>query len=110
MFDEQAEVPRKLRALWALHVTGGLDELMLCQQLGHESEYVRAWAVRLLSENKTLSTAILDRFVGIAATDDSPFVRLHLASALQSLPAEQRWPIAEAWQREPKTPTMRTCR
>ena len=96
MFDEQVEVPRKLRALWALHITGGLDEAMLSQQLAHESEYLRAWSVRLLSENKTLSSAVLDRFVELAATGDSPFVRLHLASALQSIPAEQRWLIAEA--------------
>jgi hypothetical protein len=96
MFDEQVEVPRKLRALWALHVTGGLDESMLRQQLAHESEYLRAWSVRLLSEHKTLSPVVLDRFVELAATGDSAFVRLHLASALQSIPAEQRWPIAEA--------------
>jgi hypothetical protein len=96
MFDEQAEVPRKLRALWAMHVTGGLDESMLSQQLAHDSEYLRAWSVRLLSEHKTLSPAVLDRFVELAATGDSAFVRLHLASALQSIPAEQRWPIAEA--------------
>ena len=96
MFREQVEVSRKLRALWALHVTGGLDELMLSAQLGHESEYVRAWAVRLLSEQKQLSPAVLQSFVDMALSDNSPFVRLHLASALQSLPAEQRWPIAEA--------------
>ncbi|MBI2478179.1 MAG: dehydrogenase, partial [Planctomycetia bacterium] len=96
MFDEQAEVPRKLRALWALQVTGGLDEAMLNEQLGHASEYVRAWAVRLLSDHKSLSPAVLDRFVALAAAGDSSFVRLHLASALQSLPCEQRWPIAEA--------------
>jgi hypothetical protein len=96
MFDEQTEVPRKLRALWALQVTGGLDEPMLLEQLTHKSEYVRAWSVRLLSESRTLSPAVLDRFVELAAADDSQFVRLHLASALQRLPAEQRWPIAEA--------------
>src|SRR5690606_38132968 len=33
---------------------------------------------------------------GMAADDDSPVVRLYLASALQRLPATQRWPIAEA--------------
>lgn len=96
MLEEQVEVPRKLRALWALHVTGGLDESLLSQQLAHESEYLRAWAVRLLSEHKSLTPAVLARFVELAASDDSPFVRLHLASALQSLPAQQRWPIAEA--------------
>jgi hypothetical protein len=96
MLEEQVEVPRKLRALWTLHVTGGLDESLLSQQLAHESEYLRAWAVRLLSEHKSLTPAVLARFVELAASDDSPFVRLHLASALQSLPAQQRWPIAEA--------------
>ncbi|MCB9873368.1 MAG: hypothetical protein H6821_04240 [Planctomycetaceae bacterium] len=96
MYEEQADVPHKLRALWALQVTGGLDESMLSEQLRHESEYIRAWAVRLLSDNKSLSPAALDQFVILAATGDSSFVRLHLASALQSLPPEQRWPIAEA--------------
>jgi putative membrane-bound dehydrogenase-like protein len=96
LFNEQVEVPRKLRALWALYVTGGLDEPMLGEQLAHESEYIRAWAVRLLSEQKMLRPAVLNRFVELATSDESPFVRLHLASALQSLPAEQRWPIAEA--------------
>lgn len=96
MFEEQVEVPRKLRAFWALHVTGGLDESLLNEQLAHESEYIRAWSVRLLSEHKSLSPAVLNRFAELAASDDSAFVRLHLASALQSLPAEQRWPIAEA--------------
>jgi hypothetical protein len=96
MYEEQADVPRKLRAFWALQVTGGLDESMLSEQLRHESEYIQAWAVRLLSDNKSLSPAALDQFVTLAATGDSSFVRLHLASALQSLPPEQRWPIAEA--------------
>jgi putative membrane-bound dehydrogenase-like protein len=96
MFNDQTEVPRKLRALWALHLTGGLDESMLVEQLLHDSEYVRAWAVRLLSEPSTLSPRALERFVELAAQGDSPFVRLHLASALQRLPVAQRWSIAEA--------------
>lgn len=96
MFDEQTDVPRKLRALWALHATDGLDERMLVDQLGSDSEYVRAWAVRLLSERKEFSETVLDRCIELAVRGDSPFVRLHLASALQRLPAAQRWPIAEA--------------
>jgi putative heme-binding domain-containing protein len=32
----------------------------------------------------------------MAAGDESPFVRLHLASGLQRLPVRERWPVAES--------------
>ena len=51
MFAAQADVTRQLRALWALHVTGGLTDEFLVEQLGHGSEYVRSWAIRLLCED-----------------------------------------------------------
>ena len=49
---ENPDVTRKLRALWALHVTGGLSEPELLELLGHESEYVRSWAVYLIVAGK----------------------------------------------------------
>ena len=96
MFDASPEVPRKLRALWALHVIGRLEPDFLIRQLGHESEYVRAWSVRLLCERGSPSAAALDRFRELAAAGDSSNVRLHLASTLQRLRPSDRWPIAEA--------------
>ena len=36
------DVTRKLRAIWALHVTGGLTDQDAIELLSHESEYVRA--------------------------------------------------------------------
>ena len=96
MFTEQADVPRKLRALWALHVTGGLDDTFLIRQLDHTSEHVRAWAVQLLCESRHPPQVALNRFRELAANGDSQFVRLHLASALQRLSLNQRWPLAEA--------------
>ncbi len=96
MFHQQTDVTRKLRALWALHVTGGLDSGFLIRQLDHRSEYVRAWAVRLLCENRNPPETARSRFRDLAATGNSPFVRLHLASALQRIPMNQRWPIAQA--------------
>ena len=90
------DVPRKLRALWALKVTGGLDESFLLSQLEHESEYVRAWSVKLLCEDRQPSKTALDRFELLAANGDSQLVRLHLCSALQRLEFADRWPIAEA--------------
>ena len=96
MFATQMEVPRKLRALWTLHVINGLDDNFLTRQLTHESEYVRAWSIRLLCENRKPPTIALQRFQRLAMRGDSPLVRLYLASALQRLSFEQRWNIAAA--------------
>ncbi|MCO6458909.1 MAG: c-type cytochrome [Pirellulaceae bacterium] len=94
MLSDETEVPRQLRALWALHVTGGLEPAALDELLNHGSEYLRAWAIRLLTENGPPPAATLERFQQLAANDSSAFVRLHLASALQRIPAADRWPIA----------------
>lgn len=94
IFETNKDVTRKLRALWALWVTGGADNEFLHQQLRHDSEYVRAWAIRLLNENE-LPAQSLETFVALARDDPSPFVRMHLACAMRRLPAEQCWPIAE---------------
>jgi len=94
MFAQEPDIPKKLRALWALHAIGAADETLLLEQLHHDSEYLRAWAARLLCENGGPSSAALDRFAVMAADDDSPYVRLHLASLLQRVPAAERWPIA----------------
>jgi putative membrane-bound dehydrogenase-like protein len=95
MLQDNPDVTRKLRALWALHVTGGLEEKQLLGLLGHESEYVRAWAIRLGLEAQT-SSVFRERLAALAEKDASPFVRLHLTSGLQRLPPEQRWPIVSA--------------
>jgi putative membrane-bound dehydrogenase-like protein len=94
MFETNRDVTRKLRALWALHVTAGADAAFLRRQLDHPSEYVRAWSVRLLCERGKPSSEVLAKFAIMGEKDPSPFVRLHLASALQRLPLEDRWPIA----------------
>ena len=94
MFDESDKVTHRLRALWALHVTGGLEEKWLMRQLENPNQHLRVWAVRLLSEDKVPSPATLEKMATLAATDKSPRVRLALASALQRLPLEERWDIA----------------
>ena len=96
MFTEQADVTRKLRALWALHVIGKLSSDFLIQQTHHENEYIRAWSIRLLCESQSPSDQALGRLQEMARTDASPLVRLHIASSLQRIPFDQRWPIAEA--------------
>jgi hypothetical protein len=93
---EHPEVSRKLRALWALHATGGAPEALLLELLGHEHEYVRGWAIQLLCEGRRPSKAALRRFAALAREDASAAVRLYLAAALQRMPAPERWEILEA--------------
>nr|MDQ3625064.1 dehydrogenase [Verrucomicrobiota bacterium] len=93
---ENPDDTRQLRALWALHGTGGLTEPMLQSALKAPSEYVRAWAVQLACEDGQPSQALLTQFAGMAGKDPSPVVRLHLACAAQRIEIAQRWPILEA--------------
>lgn len=94
MYARETDVPRKLRALWALQSIGRLDAEFLLQQLSHESESIRAWGVRLLCEEPP-PRAVLAHLATMATDDPSPYVRLHLASMLQRLPAADRWSIAQ---------------
>ncbi len=96
LFEREKEVPHKLRALWALYVTGGTDEALLRRLLGHESEHVRTWAVRLLTDAGAPSPQTQAEFVRLAGKDSSGLVRLFLASALQRLPVVSRAALAEA--------------
>jgi putative heme-binding domain-containing protein len=95
-FSTQVAVPQKLRALWALHVTGGLDDAFLIAALSHPGEDIRSWAVTLLCEDRSPPPAAMDRFVALAERGDSPLVRLSLASALQRIEPTQRWALATA--------------
>ena len=51
----------KLRALWSLYVIGGADEPFLRGLLDHEHESVRAWAIRLLTDDLPIDTIFSHR-------------------------------------------------
>jgi hypothetical protein len=96
LLNEPTDDTRRLRAVWALHVTGGLTQTELVALLADPSEYVRGWAVTLLVEDRQPSDAVLRRFTGLARDDASALVRLQLASALQRVPVEKRWDVVAA--------------
>jgi len=96
ILGQNPDVTRKLRALWALHATGDLEEGSLVKLLGHQSEEMRWWAIQFLCEEKPLAPSVLDKFAALAQSDPSPMVRLGLASALQRLALADRWRIAGA--------------
>jgi hypothetical protein len=92
----EPDIRRKLRALWALHATRGLDDALLTTLLDSPDEHLRAWAVRLHVEDRKAPPAAVEQFARMAASDPSPLVRLYIASSLQRLPHEQRWAAVEA--------------
>ena len=96
LFQEQPDVTRKLRAVWALHAIGDLSDEEIADLLESPEDYVRGWAIQLALEDRKTSPELLARFEGMAKSDPSPVVRLYLASALQRLPLDERWNLAAA--------------
>jgi len=104
MFETAPNSAKRLRALWALHVTDRFKDrpgfngssALVRFILNNKDEHIRAWAIQLLCEDGNPSEGALKRFAVLAEKDPSPVVRLYLAAALQRLTFDQRWPILEA--------------
>ena len=76
-------------------MTGLLSEPKKIELLNHEDEYVRAWTIQLLCEDRMPSDKALKTFKKMAKEDQSAVVRLYLASASQRIQFNDRWPILE---------------
>ncbi len=96
LLDNGKTVVHKLRALWCLYAIGALDEARLLGELANEDEHLRAWAVRLLVDRGEVSKTAVKELQKLAASEESGLVQLYLASALQQIDIDERWPIAEA--------------
>ena len=94
LYSGSESIPHRLRAMWALHTTGGLDEEWLLEQSNDESEHVRVWAIKLLTDDGRVSAKALGRLVEMAESDMAGLVQLHLASTLRLLPLAKRWALA----------------
>ena len=88
------DVTRRLRALWALHGMGELDDRTLVRLLSDEAEELRGWAVQLALEGGEASSLMLSTLVRRAPREDSSQARLYMAAGLQRMPLEQRWSLA----------------
>jgi putative membrane-bound dehydrogenase-like protein len=110
MLNQQKEPTKQLRALWALHAVGGLTKDVIEKQLNADDAHVRAWTIQLAAErmpaaqitrspfdlhhaSSDAALAYGSTFIEMAKSDDSPVVRLYLASAAQRLPTGLRWPL-----------------
>ena len=94
LYSDIESVSHRLRAMWALHVTGGLEEEWLIKQSHDESEHIRVWSIKLLTDDGQVSGRALARFVEMAELDLAGLVQLHLASTLRLLPLDKRWVLA----------------
>jgi hypothetical protein len=116
---ENPDVTRRLRALWTLHAIGRSKDMAVIRNVGPARELqanrasfnrtmsllsellrdkdqnMRWWAVQLLAEDRDVSPDDLQAFAFMARNDPSPMVRLALASALQRLPIQKRWAVAQ---------------
>ena len=95
LFDSHPNPDYRLRGMWSLHVAGALSHLRLVEALNDEDEYVRGWAVQLLTEDQAADEAALVEFARLAMSEPSPVVRKHLAAGLQRIDHTDRWAIAE---------------
>jgi hypothetical protein len=86
---------RRLRALWALHVTGGLDAEARRAILRHPDEDLRAWTIQMVLEKRELDGETADLLAKLANSDPSPVVRLYLAAGIRRLPPERRVAVLE---------------
>ncbi len=71
MFRTSANADWRLRAMWALHVTGGWTPDGLLSTLADSDEYIRAWAVQLLTEDRTPAPKAVETFARMAREDRS---------------------------------------
>ena len=96
MAGRDPEPSCRLGALWTLHAIGAFSDDAARQALSDANEYVRGWAVQLLTDQRTVTPSLLREFIHLAKTVPSPVVLLYLASAIQRVPDETAWELIAA--------------
>jgi len=94
MLWNNAEEDLRLRAMWTLHVSNAFRDNDLAKALEDKDEYIRAWAIQLLTEDKEVDADMSKKLVAMAAKDPSAAVRLYLAAAMQRVDSETAWRLA----------------
>ncbi len=100
LLQESPDTETRLRALWTMHLTGGLDGRTVVENLKNADEWVRAWTIQLAFESQETLERLMREvkeqdikpdpdLVKLAETDPSPLVRLFIASAAQRALGEE---------------------
>ena len=78
-----------LELLWALHLSGGIDEPAALKCLAHREPQVRLWTARLLcDDSEKVTPAEIAALAELAARDSNLEVRAQLACSARRLAAE----------------------
>lgn len=85
-----------LDAFWALNLCGVLTEREASKTLHHRNPQVRLWTVRLLGDEKNISTPLAQEFESLAENEHELEVRSQLACTAKRLPAKDALPIVKA--------------
>ncbi len=82
-----------LRDLWALYVSGGLDDATAMELLEHPLAGVRRWTIRLLGDDHRMNRDLRTKLVALATAEPDAMVRSQLASSCQRWGADDALPI-----------------
>ncbi len=93
--DTEVDAMAILPAIWALNATGGVPQVTLLKFAEAKSDAVASTAIRLLFGDENVTPETVKRLTQLSTETSTPTVRLSLASAMQRLRNDQRWPIAE---------------
>jgi len=77
-----------LNALWALNLSGGLDEDFATIALKHQDPYVRSWTTRLMCDNHQVSAPLARQLAQLAGQEPHVEVRSQLACSARRLPLQ----------------------
>jgi putative membrane-bound dehydrogenase-like protein len=100
VLQQASETSTRLRALWTMHLTSGIDAATAIENLKSPNEWVRAWTIQLAFESQENLERIIREgreqnlkadpdLIQLAESDPSALVRLFIAAAAQRAPNEQ---------------------
>lgn len=85
-----------LEAFWALNLCQGFDDAVAEETLKHTNPLVRFWTVRLLGDDRVVSSQLRPKLIEMATKEPNAEVRGQLAATARRLPAEICLPIVDA--------------
>ena len=100
VLNSSNDIPLRLKALWTLNLTKGLNEGLLKKMLNDSNEHIRLWAMRTLVEESHLSEPVEQFLAQIAKVEKSKLVRLYGVSLFNYVPPEKRIALAEAFSQD----------
>ena len=93
--QSREDEPESLQGLWALHVSGGLDDATSLALLDHPFPYIRYWTIRFLGDRRQTTNEQAVRLAQMARQETVKNVQLQLACTARRLPGEVGLPIVE---------------